>query len=607
MPFNSLFILIFFYSYELIYSSPPQCDTNKNFCENCNYITNICYKCEYPEIMVPDENGGCTGMKKCSSGKNYCLECDENGVLCEKCEINYYKDENGGCTYSEGCEISYKGECLKCKENFILIGKENDFKFCKSIYLENFKNCKEINYEKGNCAQCEEGFYLTSSDKKCTKMENCKESVFGNCISCDTSYYYNRELDKCELKPINLRFCKESKDGKNCEVCEDNFYFDDNGICIKTQYCSESDYYVCKKCKPGYYLTYNYVCTDTKECNVADEINSICTYCNINFYLDRIDCRCYPNEENGPYKYSKQVVNGESIECEFGYFLGGDSKCSNSEHCLESENGECKKCEADYHLGLDNICTNVDKCIYSNYTECIECEDGYYYDKNNNTCFEMTEEYLNCKYSCDYDNKCCECKKDFYLYQNDGLCHDNTENETFIKCAYVTSSDKCLKCEDGYFLASYDNKCCKVDKCKITQNENECLECEYLYCLDVKKQECVDNDLLYDINDKIYISCNRTNKEGTRCEQCVEGYQVTEEGYCVDIDYCEEKIDGKCVKCKDILSLNEYEFCANEMFGCLESFKDNCLRCNNLENLYECTECKEGYEKTPQGCIKYIK
>ena len=602
MSFNIIFIL--FLTIKIIYSSPSQCNTNKNFCRNCNYLTNLCYKCEYPEVMIPDKNGGCMGIKKCSSGKNNCIECDENGELCKICEINYYKDENGGCTYSGGCEISYKGECLKCKEGFILIGKENEFKFCKSLSLENYKNCKEINYEKGICSKCEEGFFLTSGDHKCIKTENCKESIFGNCILCDTSYYYNRYLDKCEIKQNNLKFCKESKDGINCEECEDNFYFDDNGICTKTQYCSESEYYICKKCKSGYFLTYNNMCTNTPNCNIADETNSICTLCNYNSYLDKKDYKCYSNQD-GPYKYCKSIINGQCTQCEYSYFLGDDSKCSNSEHCIESKEGECNKCKDNFHLGLDNICTNITKCIKSQFGSCIECEEGYYYNKYKKACIESTEEFLNCKYSCDNGEKCCECKNNYFLYENDSLCYDNTKDESYIKCSYVNSVDKCSKCEDEYYLSFEDNKCCKVDKCKIVEDENNCFECDDFYCLDVNKQECMDNDYLYEISDKIYISCIRTNKEGTKCEKCLEGYQINEEGFCVDINYCEEKKDGKCIKCKNILSLKGYQLCANEIFGCLESFRDNCLRCNNLEDLYECTECQEGYNKTAQGCIKF--
>jgi len=51
--------------------------------------------------------------------------------------------------------------------------------------------------------------------------------------------------------------------------------------------------------------------------------------------------------------------------------------------------------------------------------------------------------------------------------------------------------------------------------------------------------------------------------------------------------------------------LNNFYFCANELYGCLEIDKQNCLRCDNMEDLYQCTECKEGYNKTVNGyCMK---
>ena len=601
----SFFIFLFFQLIS-IFISAPSCKDNTNFCSHCNYVTNLCAICQIPEILIPDENGKCIGAKKCFSGKNYCLECDEDGNSCKNCEINYYKDENGGCTYSEGCEISFKGECLKCKENYVLIGKEKEFRFCKSISIDNYKNCKEINYETGFCKTCEEGYNLTSGDYRCIKIENCKESIFGNCILCNQGYYYNKKEDKCIFKPVNFTYCKQSLDGKNCEICNDGYYLDENGICIDSDFCSESEFFKCKKCKKGYYLSNNNICTNTDNCYSANRFTFICENCQREFCLDTIDYKCKSNLDNGPFKFCEKSGKNTCLVCEIGYYLGEDLQCTNTLNCAESENGICTVCSKNYTLGLDNICTNVEKCIYAINGYCTECQDGYYYNKLNNTCLEMKDQFLNCKHTCDLEeNKCCECKNNYYLFTNDSLCYENTKDEKFFKCAVVDFQEKCEKCVEGYFLGVEDYKCSKVENCKKVGKENICLECDKYFCLDVKKQECVDNDYLRDItNDKKYISCNRTNKEGTACEKCINGYKLNEDGFCVDIDYCEEEKDGKCTKCKDIQSLNDYQFCANEIFGCLEIAENNCLRCDNLENLYECTECKEGYEKTSSGCIK---
>jgi hypothetical protein len=267
---SNIFIFSFFIFQTVI--SSPSCTNNANHCIHCDILTNLCAKCEHPEIFVPDNKGGCEGAQKCIVGKNNCYECDKEGKLCETCETNYYPDENGGCTYTEGCKISYMGECLECNPDYILIGKEGQIKICKYILIDNFKNCEEINYETGYCNICKEGYYLTVDNKRCIKTENCKESIFGNCVICDIGYYLNKKEDKCEKSSGNFTYCKETIDGNNCDTCIDGYYFDDNGICVPTKFCAESENFKCKKCQKGKYFENNYssnICTNTEHCNNA--------------------------------------------------------------------------------------------------------------------------------------------------------------------------------------------------------------------------------------------------------------------------------------------------------------------------------------------------
>ena len=432
---NYLFFL-FFHLIIIVFSS-PSCQERKNFCSHCNFLTNLCAKCEKPGILVPDEKGGCIGAKKCFSGENFCLECDVDGKLCKNCDENYYPDENGGCTYSEGCEISYNGECLKCKDNFILIGRQNELKICRYTLIDYYKNCQEINYETGLCKVCQKDYYLTSGDYKCIKENNCKESIFGNCISCNNGYYYNKKENKCKLKDFDFIYCKQSTDGKTCDLCDDDCYLDQNGICIQTRFCSESENLKCKNCISGYYLADNFVCTTAYNCSIGDTFTSLCSICQVGYYLDTEDYQCKSNLEDGPFKYCNEVKNNICIRCDKNYFLGEDLKCSSTQYCAESENGICLTCKNGYYLGLDKKCIDVEKCIYSSYGTCMECEDGYYYNRLNKTCSEMKDQFLNCKISCSQDDKCCECKENFYLDKNDSLCYDNNIEGPFLKCSYV--------------------------------------------------------------------------------------------------------------------------------------------------------------------------
>ena len=100
-----------------------------------------------------------------------------------------------------------------------------------------------------------------------------------------------------------------------------------------------------------------------------------------------------------------------------------------------------------------------------------------------------------------------------------------------------------------------------------------------------------------DENKKIFFKCNRTNEEGDECEECVEGYEVGDGGNCVNMEQCEEEKDGICVKCKDGDQSLRINFCANEIFGCVQARFRNCLRCENILDFNNCTECKEGFVK----------
>ena len=153
------FTLILFLKISL---SLSECFVNNNHCIKCNPITKLCAKCD-KNIYSPDENGGCKYVKKCEIGLNHCDECNENGQLCKKCIEGYFPDENGGCSYTDNCEISYYGKCLKCKENYILIGpkeieeniyKNDVIKICKPINFGDLKNCEVINQITGLCQTC---------------------------------------------------------------------------------------------------------------------------------------------------------------------------------------------------------------------------------------------------------------------------------------------------------------------------------------------------------------------------------------------------------------------------------------------------------------------
>ena len=590
---SSYFLYLIFIKLVIINSS---CIPGINHCLKCNPITNLCFKCEN-DIYSPDNLGGCKYAKICKEGNNHCIECDEDKNLCKKCEESYFPDENGQCSYTKNCELSQNGKCLKCKDNFILIGKDSEYsiKICKLINSEDLKNCKKINLQNGLCEICKDGYFLNEGDKKCTKVENCYESTFGICKKCKQYYYLDKKEDKCKEQKGIFEHCKESIEGKVCDSCEEDYFFDEEGNCTSINFCSKKgEYNSCQKCNSGYYLS-QYGGSCTPEINCASGIRDIgvCNICKQNYYIDYKNGKCKSNQEENEFKYCDNA-DGVCSQCISGFEIGKDNKCTFSKNCAASENSVCFECVDNYYLGLDNYCTNIRNCIYSNNYECIECKDNYYYDGLNQTCKFEEGNFTNCKYS--YNGKYCElCKKDYYLNKSDTLCYSNKEINNFYKCIYTNyKGEYCTKCENGYFLGYKDHKCSKIENCDVSKDENNCIECCENCCLDAKTGKCEYNDEIINEEKKFYYRCNKTNKEGTGCEICTDNYTLNENGVCMDYEHCIEKNEkGSCLKC---LNNEEESFCLNNIFGCIELYYDNCLECNDILKLNKCTKCKDGYE-----------
>jgi len=587
--------------------SQPLCQEMKNYCEKCNPITNLCIQCTLNNF-VPDNKGGCIG--KCIIGNNYCNECDHEENLCKICEEGLHPDKFGGCSFTQNCEISFRGKCEKCIEGYILVGEENGFKICKNLNSDDLKNCKIVNFVNGLCNTCEDGYFMNKGDYRCTKTENCYESIFGACISCIEGYYLNKRKDICQKYENTLLNCKQTLDEVNCDICNKNYYLSEDGQCSDTIMCSKADKNICKECVSGYSLLENNSCSKEENCKMASKDTALCNLCMNGFYLDNKDRKCRTNKENNEFK-NCEIYNNGCSKCENGYFVSEDSKCVKTRGCAESDNGICIKCAENYFMGLDNNCTTTEHCIYSgkdSFYGCDECEPNYCYNSFSKICFLIEEEkFYNCKIA--YGTRCSVCHDDFYLNDTNSLCYDNTDKkDSFYKCSKTDYYGKeCFKCIEGYYLGSEDRKCSKIENCKISENENKCIECSNYYCLDVKNQKCMKNNYLYNENEKIFMNCNKTNEKGDRCEECLDGYEVGHEGYCIDAERCVEKKDGICLKCRNDENdgLFNYKYCANSIFGCIKTVLQNCIKCDNIFNLFACTECEDGYKINEYGmCVK---
>ena len=589
------FIILIFIKFSLLI---PLCQENENNCIKCNPITKLCHKC-ISDIYAPNSLGGCTLTPKCQKGQKNCIECEENSQhnICKTCSKGYFPDSIGGCTYTKNCLISTNGICSKCIDNYVLIGKY--ITYCKSVFSEDLKSCKGINTLNGHCSNCTEGLFLNSIDYKCTKTENCSSSKYGICTQCNKGYYLDKKEEKCKMQNNTFFNCKESLTGEKCDECDNDYFFDDEGKCMSMNYCfigDKKNRNVCKMCNKGYYLSeFKDACTTDINCYEGDKNIGLCLKCKKGFYIDYTDGKCKSNTNNDEFKHCAIADNNRCTNCLYGFALSEDLKCSSAKYCQEVYDGKCILCIDKYFLGLDNKCTLVENCIYSNFIEeCVECKDNLYYNKKKWKCEEGTGIFQGCKngYS---DWKCSECKNNYYLNQTDSLCYSNEEQGPFYKCALTDfNATSCARCIDNYNLGEIDKKCTMLKGCKIINEENKCIECDEDYCLDVKLGVCEYNFEIKNEDKKLYFRCNRTNEDGDRCKICRDGYIVSSEGLCVDVEHCSEKDkEGKCIKCK--IDENGY-YCLNKDFGCIETYFDDCLECGNNLDFDKCTKCIDGYE-----------
>ena len=156
-------------------------------------------------------------------------------------------------------------------------------------------------------------------------------------------------------------------------------------------------------------------------------------------------------------------------------------------------------------------------------------------------------------------------------------------------------------CEDGYFIGYKDNKCSKIDGCEMSENEDKCVECDERHCLNAKTGQCFSNEKIKKEEEKLYYRCVKTNEEGTKCAVCLDDYELSENGLCVDKIHCTIEENGVCVKCKNNRS---YSSCLNSDFGCVPTSYMDCIECNNVLDFDICTKCPQYFKINENGeCI----
>ena len=322
---------------------------------------------------------------------------------------------------------------------------------------------------------------------------------------------------------------------------------------------------------------------------------------------------------------------------------GKEEKKSAIEAFEESTNGfcpkDCGKCnEKKQCLKLKKQCNKIDincsECTDDSQI-CTKCSNNLFLYQNK--CYEIKTSVLNrynqekacsklmtgCR-TCITENICIECNYGYGLEYDTRKCKTNklleksyyydNQDKTYKKCdygvpncLYCSNSNLCYRCKSGYFLIEFGQDIWDHSKC-YTNND---LPNKFAYY-----NKNSTHRRLCSSSSKIF-GCYSCNTAGTKCKQCLDGYQWYKRTSCVEssqisnmcsrkFPHCLECNSTQCTKCMSgytyekkerygkcfpTPSGNEYYYDENEKvyIKCLNSkYLERCLKCTNAQTCIEC-------------------
>ena len=428
-----------------------KCDDLINNCEECygSKKSIKCKKCNNNYFLNTEKNiceplcqtGPDNNCKTCSKETNKCDSCnsgyylptDDEEKKCKKCS-----DINDNCEECHGTKTSVK--CSSCKTGFTpFYNENNEILDCNPPCLTGLGNlCKSCDYQKNQCIDCNEGYYLPTDDpyklkcKKCTDiLTNC-DKCHGklNTVTCDDYIKENiiTPTTKCGWKcetGLNEKCLTCDEDNDQCIACNEGYY-------LPTDYKIKLE---CKKCSN---LIENCI-----ECN-GSTYSITCTKCLGDLILSYDPIRkinvCAPKKieiEETEKQEEKQEVE-ETIkesppvipEC----FTGPGEKCLTCDY----SKGICNSCNDGYYLPTDD--EEKTKCKKCSVENCQICEGTI----NSNICKLCYSDFRPI-----YENgKITQCRKDLCQIGPDDFCtacHETIENYC-VGCnlGYILDNGKCI-------------------------------------------------------------------------------------------------------------------------------------------------------------------
>ena len=387
---------------------------NHEECQICaegNYLTSTFSCAPYPFPII-----------------SHCIQYS-NSSLCTECDNNFYLKNNSCLDVDkiDNCEV-YNGktsitQCTLCSKDYYLTS--NSCLLREKSIGEEISNCKTLDFHTDTCAECINGYVLSSERHKCfEEVGNCLQYVqlFENstkavCSKCKLGYYLKEDKSCGEGQKENcLKFSAVDK----CEECIDQYYFDENKSCKKSENIVNCSIYskneadTCIKCQGD---TFNF------------KFNSVCkTFgaipnCEVYSNLDPITC----------------------LECQSTYFLEeGICKKLSAENCAVGETlNLCSKC-------LPTFALHEKKCIDPFHFTSFNCKK---------TSVDLGENSIDIK-----DVVCnnCEINSIHYNFKNLFIC---VKDEFLSLFGVQNPKDNCIKYNGDLCVQCGNNKFLKGGNC----------------------------------------------------------------------------------------------------------------------------------------------
>ena len=391
---------------------------------------------------------------------------------------------------------------------------------------------------------------------------------------------------------------------KICLLCDfRNFYFLENGLCIKNkikncalsfqkskcEVCEETFYSKKKKCKKVKKEDI------IENCQYYDK-NLKCTLCLDGYFLKKDICEILENPIDDCINYDK---NGNCSACRKGVLY--EENCLFNKKMIQNE-----KCYLfnqprdnwENEIDIDFINLNKNE---NNLDKIKIILKSFYKSKLLKKKFQILKDlFPKCQKFEKYKIDCLECKKGYYLDVEKGekSCK-KSPTKYYTNCKHFQTKTECRECKNGFYL---DEK----KDCKKILEENYVKNCLKYNSTTKLCKEC---------NDEFFLKSNICNQREIYIENCKEYKKMDDDCKICHYNFYYEKKISKCLisipNCEKHIYNAHSQFCIKCSKNLAPSNnKKHCIKtpliknCESYSSFFKCQKCKEGFYKKKNKCFQ---